>query len=770
MVTDTEGQQGFQQIVVRASDVDEPADLADGQQFELLESTEVGTTFGTVQGVFDGGDTFSIVGGDGTFDIDSTTAELTLIRGLDFEGQQSHDVTVRATSGSNVDETIVRVDVVNTYEADLSVTKTNGRSFVREGETVVYTITIDNTGDSDAVGAAVHDPFTGLSDLLLLDVSTTVGTGLALGDYDAVAIFQEDEEVSHGRRLDVDYLDVGVDLGQTLGGTSSLSFWIHTRQSGDDVAPQSPTVTGYDDRVARSNAISVDGQDIYWGWINRNGQISLSARGAAASSSTAINDGKWHHVVLTRRSDDGAVRVFVDGVPEGTGHSNPGVLDASFSLLGRVGEEAAPPFEGPFDIYDGPAPGFDGALRDVRVFDTSLDDADVAQLHRDGNTTVSAAYQWFGTSSGGGGVLTSRTAGEALPGGLNDVVNLPVGASITYTIQGVVAAAAAPDALLGSGVMVTADWPNRTPGGHGASDGDIVAPAAAGGSGQFISGQDLGSGGLAIELGDVDADGDLDTVLATSIDTRVYLNDGDGQFSLALQLPHAAQSLDLGDLDGDTDLDLYLGTDTVDRVYLNQGGVQGGLPGEFVSTGQAIDPFHEFSLDAPTIEVHLADADDDGDLDAVLQSTGDGSLGTTIWLNGGKGLFANVPQLASQSRRLSVNPSGLALRLGAVADYDGNETIDVFSAARDRYQWYANQSFGQFQLASGSTVGSAGQPYEAADAGDIDGDNFWEKAIRFTFCGVMAPKLSLTTTSWSMVRWAQPSPPRTSTQPAASLT
>src|SRR5581483_1408246 len=103
-----------------------------------------------------------------------------------------------------------------------------------------------------------------------------------------------------------------------LDGTASLAFWINTTQTGNALVTRAPGVTG----VTESN----DGSnDLYWGWLNNSGQIALTADGGTAQSSAAINDGTWHHVVLTRDADTGALQVYIDGALNATGASTPGV-------------------------------------------------------------------------------------------------------------------------------------------------------------------------------------------------------------------------------------------------------------------------------------------------------------------------------------------------------------------------------------------------------------------------------------------------------------
>ncbi|HET6203534.1 MAG TPA: FG-GAP-like repeat-containing protein [Planctomycetota bacterium] len=175
-----------------------------------------------------------------------------------------------------------------------------------------------------------------------------------------------------------------------------------------------------------------------------------------------------------------------------------------------------------------------------------------------------------------------------------------------------------------------------------------------------------------IGLGDVDADGDLDALLAVysfSLGNRLYLNGGSGVFSNASgQLPPVsglAAAVDLGDVDGDGDLDALIGNQQApDRLYLNNGsGVYSNAAGQFPSIVDS------------TNDARLMDLDGDGDLDAFLGNSGTSPL----YRNDGTGVFTDATFLLPP---LDFD----AVRSIAAGDVDGDGDLDLFlgNEGRDR--------------------------------------------------------------------------------------
>ena len=166
-----------------------------------------------------------------------------------------------------------------------------------------------------------------------------------------------------------DYIGV-TDFPVNLSTTASLSFWLKTRQTGG-WAKFAPGITGF---FSESNTAN----NILWGFIDTSGRIGIKkGTGSAAKSTNPVNDGKWHHIVLTRNSSTGAAQVFVDGGALNVGvgnqksaYSDSGDVATPFSSIGRI--EHAPVANSKY---------FNGELDEVLVFDSVIADSDVLTIY-----------------------------------------------------------------------------------------------------------------------------------------------------------------------------------------------------------------------------------------------------------------------------------------------------------------------------------------------------------------------------------------------------
>lgn len=212
--------------------------------------------------------------------------------------------------------------------------------------------------------------------------------------------------------------------------------------------------------------------------------------------------------------------------------------------------------------------------------------------------------------------------------------------------------------------MVVARWghPTGLPNQVWLNQGDGMFELSSGSVGNAVS--------IGVDVGDVDADGDLDVLVANQADANhdpipdeLWLNDGAAHFTdSGLRLGNSSTYVALfADLDSDGDLDVFAAnsshagkSEPANRVWFNDG------EGNLLDSGQRLG-------NAYSLSVALRDVDGDGDLDAYV---GNYLQADRVWLNDGSGQFAD---------------SGLALGSqnghGVVfADLDGDSDLDAFVA------------------------------------------------------------------------------------------
>ena len=216
----------------------------------------------------------------------------------------------------------------------------------------------------------------------------------------------------------------------------------------------------------------------------------------------------------------------------------------------------------------------------------------------------------------------------------------------------------------------------------------------------------------SLRIGDLDADGDLDVVVANGRhwpqQNYTFLNQGRARFNVMRPLGidrSTTYACELADLDGDGDLDVVTGNDMAPcQIFLNN--------------GKASFRFHRtFGEISSVRSLTLTDIDQDGDPDILITCRG---RSNQICLNDGAANFPETLTFGTQT------DSTIDVEVG---DVDGDGDNDLVLANRDGQQssWLLND--GRLNFLQVKNFGDPKGQSRAVTIGDFDGDQDLDWAV-----------------------------------------
>jgi hypothetical protein len=232
----------------------------------------------------------------------------------------------------------------------------------------------------------------------------------------------------------------------------------------------------------------------------------------------------------------------------------------------------------------------------------------------------------------------------------------------------------------------------------------------------------------SVALGDVDGDGDLDLIVGNAGANRLYLNNGtanpwNGVSGVDISADdHFTLAIALGDVDGDGDLDLIVGNlGQANRLYLNNGTAN---PWNGVSGSNITADAHN------TFSVVLGDVDGDGDLDLIVGNLGQANR---LYFNNGT---ANPWNGVSGSNITADAHFTWSVALGDV-DGDGNLDLVVGNEDQANRLYLNNGTANPWNGVTGSNISADAHKTYAVALGDVDGDGdldfivgYWQQPNR----------------------------------------
>jgi len=351
-------------IHVGVTPVNDPP-VADNPNLTTYEDTPVS---GKVTATDVDGDTLTFTKGNdpahGSVTINAD-GSFTYTPAKDYNGSDSFTVTVNDGHGGTTTSTIT-----------IGVTPVN--------DAPVPTLSVAPVGQwtfNEGSGTTTTNGYSGKTGTLS-DLDTSLGGN-------ATPVWSSGHNSTSGQALTFDgqgsYVKLDSSVGDTLGGTATLTAWINTTQKG------SATTTAWNNpSIIGSEEIGYT-RDIQWGAIDSAGHIGIGVGNSAIYSNAVVADGQWHQVSISRSVDAkgvSTVSIYVDGVLDTTGTiappgdaSNGVILNHLVGFGVTNGWQATSQGSTSYtdttagDVY------FKGSLDDIHVYSSALTAAQLKAIY-----------------------------------------------------------------------------------------------------------------------------------------------------------------------------------------------------------------------------------------------------------------------------------------------------------------------------------------------------------------------------------------------------
>jgi hypothetical protein len=169
-----------------------------------------------------------------------------------------------------------------------------------------------------------------------------------------------------------------------LSGSFSISCWIKTTQTGAGGWDQAPAYYGAGivsaDNGGQANDViplALTGSKI---GFNTGGDVE----DVTLNSSTSVNDGNYHHIVVTRNQQTGQKIIYIDGALDSFSSGTTNLLNDPQKLTIGALADASDPNANDFNYYN----GYNGELDDLQIYSGVLSAGEVANLHANPGSTV----------------------------------------------------------------------------------------------------------------------------------------------------------------------------------------------------------------------------------------------------------------------------------------------------------------------------------------------------------------------------------------------
>src|SRR6185369_12792119 len=392
-------------------------------------------------------------------------------------------------------------------QADLSITKTDGATTEIPGTSISYTITVNNSGPSDANGVSVADTFpsdlTGVTFTSVAAGGATGNTAAGAGNIGDTVNMPTGSSITYTVNATIKSSATG-SLSNTAtvtapGGVTDPSLANNSATDTDTLVPTADLSITKTDGVASK----VPGTSVTY-------TIVVSNSGPSDAPGTAVADtfpGTLTGVTFTSVAAGGAT----GNTAAGAGNINdtvslPSGGSVTYTVSATIQSSATGSLSNTATVAAGagvtdPAAGNNSATDT----DTLTPQADLSITKTDGSATevpgTPVTYTITVTNNGpsdapgasvgdlfpgtiSGVAFTSVAAGGATgntaagSGNISDLVNMPAGSSVTYTATGNIASSATGSLSNTATVTAPGGVTDPTPGNNSSTDTDTLTPQA----------------------------------------------------------------------------------------------------------------------------------------------------------------------------------------------------------------------------------------------------------------------------------------------------
>jgi hypothetical protein len=185
------------------------------------------------------------------------------------------------------------------------------------------------------------------------------------------------------------YLTASPNLLATLASSFSISLWVNTTQDNGD--PNDVAWTG--DAIISADIPNPGANDLIPVALT-GGQVAFNTANTqynyddTINSSATVNDGNWHHVVVSRNQPTGEKFIYIDGVLDTSDVDATNLLnDPQLLTIGCKADASNPDPTSP--DYTG-SNGYDGLVDDIQIYNRVLSSNEVAFLYSNPGATLTS--------------------------------------------------------------------------------------------------------------------------------------------------------------------------------------------------------------------------------------------------------------------------------------------------------------------------------------------------------------------------------------------